>query len=696
MSVSLVVDETLNQAVNRFSAGKFRQGYKFQDLHEYVDENGKIIYFRIRLKHPNGEKWIRPMYKDPKLGYDLKEPPYPEGTLKPLYGLALLKKFPDAVVFIVEGEYPADKLNEFFIKQEMQSKHIAITSGSATSANTVNWEPLTGKTCILWPDNDESGVRYSNEVSVQLLSKGCKLECIDEKQLGLPDKGDCIDWFEANPQKTINDILDLPRSQVDQLENIDVEMPHSSQATDLVVFITERTDLFHDENKVVYCIDKVSKEVRSIEGRQFRDFITASYYENTGKTVRDQALREALATLSGIGRYKGECLHVNRRVAKYGESYYLDLCIQGNSRAIQISASSWCIIDEPPVRFVRSDTMEALPEPILTIGDITKLWDICNIPIEAQLLTLAWLAEMLRPETPYPVLELVGEQGSAKSTTQTFLRRIFDPNSCDLRAAPKNPEDMYVSAGANYLMSYENISHLSSPMQDALCVISTGGGHAKRKLYADADETVIQVKNPIIINGITPSITAQDLIDRTVTIELPVITERTETNHLKSVFESEHAHILGGLLNIVSQALKLLPNVNLPANERPRLYEFARFGIALAEASGFNRDKFMQQFNHSRQESLARTIDAHPVAVALIEWAEARVFKTEELSAKVLFTEVEQYRPDHTADWPRSPKGFADALRRASSALRQWGIECKCLGKRGSYVMWGISVKEKS
>lgn len=696
MSVSVFAAETLTQAVNRFSATKIRQGYKPEALHEYDDGDGKVVFRRIRLKHPNGEKWIRPIFQDPIRGYELKEPQYPKGSLKPLYGLGLLKRFPDAVVFIVEGEYLADKLNELFIKDGMQSQYIAITSGSSTSAESADWERLTGRTCILWPDNDEPGRNYMDQVSTQLFPKGCKLECINIKELSLPDKGDCIDWLEQNPHKNINDILDLPRSKVEQLENVDVEMLRPSQATDLVVFIIERTDLFHDENKIVYCIDKVSKEVRPIEGRQFRDFITASYYEITGKTIRDQALREALATLSGIGRHKGECLHVYRRVAKHGDSYYLDLCIQGHSRAIKISPGSWCIVDEPPIRFVRSESMEAIPEPILGTGDITKLSDICNIPLSSQLLIIAWLAEMLRTETPYPVLELVGEQGSAKSTTQTFLRRIFDPNSCDLRSAPKNTEDAFVSAGGNHLVSYENISYLSSAMQDALCVISTGGAHAKRKLYADADETVIQVKNPIIINGITPSITAQDLIDRTITIELPVISERTESNSLRLVFEAEHANILGGLLNIVSQALILLPNVNLPPNERPRLYEFARFGIALAEAFGFSQNDFMQQFNNSRQESLARTIDAHPIAVALIEWAEKRVFKTKELSAKALFSEVENYRPEQSGDWPKSAKGFADALRRASSALRQWGIECQCLGKRGSYVMWRISVKEKS
>lgn len=156
-------------------------------------------------------------------------------------------------------------------------------------------------------------------------------------------------------------------------------------------------------------------------------------------------------------------------------------------------------------------------------GSIDALWKFANIPEQQRPLVLAWMLEAFRPTTPFSILELTGEQGSAKSATQDKLRRLIDPNAVNLRAAPKSTEDLFVSAGCNWLVSLNNLSHLSAQQQDALCTLATGGGFASRTLYTNADETLIECKRPVIFNGIVPCATAQDLVDRIVHIDLPEI-----------------------------------------------------------------------------------------------------------------------------------------------------------------------------
>jgi len=338
--------------------------------------------------------------------------------------------------------------------------------------------------------------------------------------------------------------------------------------------------------------------------------------------------------------------------------------------------------------------MRPLPTPDAA-GDIGKLWALINVPRASRLLVLTWLVECLRADTVFPVLELLGEAGSAKSSAQKALRRLIDPNASNLRSPPKSVEDVFVSAGVNWFASFENISHLAAPMQDALCVLATGGGFAKRKLYSDGDESVINVMRPVVLNGISACVTAHDLIDRSVCVELPVLAVRHEDSAIEREFEAAYPGLVGGLLNLMAQTLKELPNAQLAAEDRPRMAGFARLGVAVERALNEAPGEFLRQFHASRRESIERTIDGSPVASALVEWFEFRDKLSAELSAKALLAEVERFKPTMADAWPKSPKGFGDALRRAAPSLRYMGLEVKSLGKIGGSVKWGVKAVQE-
>ncbi len=682
-------------AAQRLAASAIRKGFEWEAMHTYTDCNGSALFWRARAKHPGtGEKWIRPMRRA-GIDYALREPEFPGGK-KPLYHLHEIVRADSVLpVFFVEGEGKVDALAKLGM--------LATTSGSASNDDKVDLDPLRGKHVIMWPDNDTPGREHMQRVAAKLRALGCTIQMIEIYALGLPAQGDVIDYLAAHRNATAADLMALPMDEQDPTiepagdesaddDDRDDGKKHS-QASSLVAFLKGKTRLFHDLNSDVYVQDLETSETRRLEGRQFRDWLVASFYEETGIAPRDQSVREALSTLAGLGRYHGECLPVHVRVAQHDGAYFLDLAEAGKSRAVKIEAGRWEVVSDPPVRFVRSETMRPLPEPRRG-GDLSVLWQLVNIPEDARLLVMAWMGECFRPDTPFPILEFVSEQGGAKSTTQTVLRRLIDPNACDLRAAPKTVEDVFVSAGLNWLVSYENISYLSAPMQDALCVLATGGGFATRRFYTNTEESVITVKRPIVLNGISVAVTAQDLIDRALSVEMPVIRERIDITDLWARFDSERERLLGAVLDMVADALRRLPRMHLSPEDRPRLVEFARFGMACAEAVGKTGQDFMTQFNASRQESISRTIDAIPVASALIDWFDGQGRRAQEMSIKVLFQEIETRKPPNTDAWPRSAKGFADALRRVAPALRQLGIECRSLGKTGGNVRWMIQARE--
>lgn len=189
--MSAVSVETPQSAARRLAASAIRQGMRPVGLHIYTQPNGEPVFWRIRCKHSEtGEKWIRPMHWT-GTEYAIGEPPAP-ATGKLLYRLHELEGAADgAVVYVVEGEACADALARLGL--------LATTSGSASSADGADWSPLAGRHVCLWADNDEQGAKYVADVEAHLRALGCIVERIDVDALGLPAKGDCVDWLAVHP-----------------------------------------------------------------------------------------------------------------------------------------------------------------------------------------------------------------------------------------------------------------------------------------------------------------------------------------------------------------------------------------------------------------------------------------------------------------------------------------------------------------
>ena len=136
---------------------------------------------------------------------------------------------------------------------------------------------------------------------------------------------------------------------------------------------------------------------------------------------------------------------VHVRVGGLDERLYLDLG-DATWRAVEIDATGWRVIDNPPVRFRRAAGMQPLPVPVAG-GSIEVLRSFLNVQSDNDfVLVVAWALAVLRNRGPYPVIVLSGEQGSAKSTFSALLRSLLDPNTAPLRALPREDRDLFIAA----------------------------------------------------------------------------------------------------------------------------------------------------------------------------------------------------------------------------------------------------------
>lgn len=188
-------------------------GYTPFGLYCYTDATGQPLYWKVRAQHhtfydlpeleqqrvadaasANAHKWIRAISVKPdNTGFQLKEPDfnaiYPAGAgKKPLYNLAgIASAASDTVVWLFEGEQKADLANTLGL--------LASTCGGASSIESTHLEPLASRCVVIWPDHDEAGIKCRDSLMAALQGLGCNVSYVAVHGLGLPHKGDIVDWL---------------------------------------------------------------------------------------------------------------------------------------------------------------------------------------------------------------------------------------------------------------------------------------------------------------------------------------------------------------------------------------------------------------------------------------------------------------------------------------------------------------------
>lgn len=192
-------------------ASLLSKGYSIATIHRYLSSAGEELFCRVRLEHPTKGKEIRPVYRAAGDVVELGEPDNIKNGPKPLYGLHALAAYPHARVWVVEGEKCADSLNEAFKREGVGASHVAVTSGSATSADKADWSPLQARAVTIWPDNDASGFKYRDALMAVLKDVAAEVESIAVEAVCHNESEDCVDWLAANNAATIASFASFPR-----------------------------------------------------------------------------------------------------------------------------------------------------------------------------------------------------------------------------------------------------------------------------------------------------------------------------------------------------------------------------------------------------------------------------------------------------------------------------------------------------
>jgi hypothetical protein len=404
----------------------------------------------------------------------------------------------------------------------------------------------------------------------------------------------------------------------------------------------------------------------------FRRWLAYQYYQQTGKPPNRNALGEVMELLRAIAA-NSTVRSVFTRVGFDNNAIYLDLA-NDRREVVEITAMGWRIIGRSPVAFRSARGMLSLPTPDRN-GDITLLRQFINIATDKDWkLLVGFLLGTLMPHGPYPHLALYGEHGSAKSMATRLLRALVDPNVGMARGLPKDLRDLAIAAKNSWVLAFDNVSHLPASLSDAFCRLSTGAASSDRALYTDDEEFLFSAKRPVIFNAIGEVATRGDLIDRLIVVNLKQPQAYSSEQELWQGFEQARPAILGGLLNVISRALRDFATT--PGDPKIRLTDFARWVEAAAPALGWQPGVFTQEMHAMRAEAIDIEIEASPFAVALLDislkpsflpWQDSPTKLYEQLTARLTGARL----PD---GWPGNARAMSIELKRLTPALRTKGL----------------------
>lgn len=341
-----------------------------------------------------------------------------------------------------------------------------------------------------------------------------------------------------------------------------------------------------------------------------------------------------------------------------------------------ISPKGWQVQSDSPVKFIRSRGMRSLPHPVEG-GDLGELTEYTNTSIDdIRILVFSWLLGALKPKGPFPILNILGGQGTGKSTMVRILRDLIDPSIAPLRSFPKSLRDLMIASKNSWVLAYDNVSEIPDWLCDAFCRLSTGVGFSTRKLYTDSDENIISAMRPIVLDGIDFIPGRGDYMDRSLTFRLPPISKnkRMTEEELWKKFELARPRILGALLDIASSALSNLPSVQLKS--LPRLADFARWIVSSEKAFGLSPGTFLQIYENNRRVAVEDLLEMNQVASAIRNLSRRK--KSWQGTATDLLKELEKHIDEmerKTPSWPKSAWALSSKLRRAENELLSVGIE---------------------
>jgi len=456
------------------------------------------------------------------------------------------------------------------------------------------------------------------------------------------------------------------------------------KSDEIVMSIAKGFYLFRDKRKNTYAevIHNGCKTIMPINSTEFKNELRVACFEEHDLLIGKSALDNTVDNINAIVSRSNNVEIVSRRNYKFDDCVYINVGDE-SGRIIMVDKHGYRYVTDSKVKFITTSSMDALPEIVFGEGDITLLAKHLNVTEREMPIPIGWMLATLAGVKPYLHLNIRGVAGSSKSGTARILQALVDPSN-SFSGAITNVNDFALACENNYLIMQDNLSKVTRPLADIMCIASTGGTHDKRELYTNNDICRTHIHNPLIITIISSNENWGDLLERTATLELPRIPDSTrkDEDELRKAFNQDKPAIFTGLLDMIVSGFKHIESIEL--DSKPRMADAAKFITACEQESRMSGN-FMEVFAENQAMACVDAFDESPACRALISFMETRECYKGPVTK--LLNELEshvRHNSSYARGWPATRNALSAILDEFNDRFENIGIHIEKNKRRGT------------
>jgi hypothetical protein len=414
---------------------------------------------------------------------------------------------------------------------------------------------------------------------------------------------------------------------------------------DLLKQITKDYKLEIDvRNNVFVVIPDMPLSLIDVNSDTFKQHIFGQYYnlqinaKDNNKTYSNLTTRHYCEFIDYL---KGKASYVNGnnkakqwlRLAKKDNNYYYNM--GDGINALKINTKEITTINEGVFFSYLPHTQSIQVNPDLdnsSLKDIGRIFDFINIEDRSsKILLLTYIISLFNPIINKYILYFHGMKGASKTTSFRIIRSLVDPSPIDVHESrdanlvsiPYNQnatKEVKILTDYHYCLYFDNVNYLSRSVQSEFARMALGQVDAERKLHTNQELIIYQNKPAIGINGVNQIMTQDELIQRSLIIEIDPIKTRKTDEQIWSDFHKQKPAIFASLLKVFQKTLTILETEDIDSSRLPRMADAARFMTAAAIALGVTKEDFYDILTENTHNQDQQAVDFSPTGKAIIEF----------------------------------------------------------------------------